>query len=175
MTRCAFGYLPYLPLLLPPILTAAYTLASRAKPEAPAKVNQTYAAVDPGLASLPMNSRARVVYSEDWVEGGAYADFPLGRVRYWLVGPLSGKKVVLIHGLSIPALVFARLVPLLAGAGYRVLLYDLYGRGYLDAPRGATYDAQLYVTQLAPLLQHVGWARARLVGVTESCRLRVGN
>ncbi|KAJ7142813.1 alpha beta-hydrolase, partial [Mycena epipterygia] len=90
----------------------------------------------------------------------------MGRTYYWLAGPESGKKIVLIHGLSIPALVWAPLVPQLVKAGHRVLLYDLYGRGYSDAPAGAAYDAQLYVTQLALLLQHVGWPRTRLVGVS---------
>ncbi|KAJ7458233.1 Alpha/Beta hydrolase protein [Mycena latifolia] len=74
-------------------------------------------------------------------------------------------SIVLIHGLSVPALVWAPLLPQLVAAGHRVLLYDLYGRGYSDAP-STTYDAQLYVTQLALLLQHVGWARARVVGVS---------
>lgn len=44
---------------------------------------------------------------------------------------------------------------MLAAAGYRVLLYDLYGRGYSDAPKGVAYDPQLYVMQLALLLQHL--------------------
>ncbi|KAJ7800612.1 Alpha/Beta hydrolase protein, partial [Mycena olivaceomarginata] len=64
--------------------------------------------------------------------------------------------IVLVHGLSIPALVWGPLVPPLVAAGYRVLLYDLYGRGYSAAPVGATYDAQLYVSQLALLMQHLG-------------------
>jgi pimeloyl-ACP methyl ester carboxylesterase len=47
-----------------------------------------------------------------------------------------------------------------------VLLYDLYGRGYSDAPYSVPYDTGLYVTQLALLLQHVGWPKARVVGVS---------
>ena len=71
---------------------------------------------------------------------------------------------MLIHGLTIPSIAYAALVPILVGAGYRVLLYDLYGRGYSDAPEGVPYDAKLYVTQLALLLQHLKWDRARIVG-----------
>ncbi|KAJ7179777.1 Alpha/Beta hydrolase protein [Mycena filopes] len=152
-------YSSYLPLLIPSLLAASYILASR---RTRSKLNKLPAPVDPGLGSLPLNSRARVVYSEDWLEGGAYVQLPMGRVRYWLVGPVSDKKVVLIHGLTTPALVFKRLVPILIAAGYQILLYDLYGRGYSDAPQNITYDAHLYVTQLALLLQHVGWERAHL-------------
>ncbi|KAJ7764693.1 alpha/beta-hydrolase [Mycena metata] len=154
------SYLPYLPLLVPSLVAGYYALASQAT----SNVNQLYPPVEPGLASLPLNSRARVVYSEDWLEGGAYVNLPKGRVRYWLVGPTSGKKVVFIHGLTTPSLIFQRLVPILVAAGYQVLLYDLYGRGYSDAPKNINYDAHLYVTQLALLMQHVGWERARLVG-----------
>ncbi|KAJ7743923.1 Alpha/Beta hydrolase protein [Mycena maculata] len=154
-------YLQYLPLLLPPLLVASYVVASlpirRSTSGLPGPI-------DPGLSSLPVNSRAREVYPEDWIEGGAYVRLPIGRVRHWLVGPKSGKKITLIHGLTIPALAYAKLVPILAGAGYHVLLYDLYGRGYSDAPQGIPYDTQLYITQLALLLQHVGWQSTRLVG-----------
>ncbi|KAJ6562249.1 Alpha/Beta hydrolase protein [Mycena capillaripes] len=149
-------------LLVPSILVASYVLASL--PIISTKLRELPGPVEPGLASLPLNSRARVVYSEDFMEGGAYVQLPMGRVRYWLIGPTSGKKIVLIHGLSVPSLAFARIAPILAAAGYRVLMYDLYGRGYSDAPQGAVYDAQLYVTQLALLLQHLHWTRTRLLG-----------
>ncbi|KAF8209214.1 Alpha/Beta hydrolase protein [Mycena galopus ATCC 62051] len=145
--------------LVPPLLAATYVLAS-----SPIVPKQLPAPVDPGLASLPLNSRARVIYPEDFMEGGAYVQLPMGRVRYWLIGPPSGKKIVLIHGIRIPALAFTRIAPILAEAGYRVLLYDLYGRGYSDVPQDAVYDPQLYVVQLALLLQHLHWTRVRLVG-----------
>lgn len=40
---------------------------------------------------------------------------------------------------------------------------DLYGRGYSDAP-SVTYDVNLYTTQLALLLQYIGWEKAHIVG-----------
>ncbi|KAJ6601994.1 Alpha/Beta hydrolase protein [Mycena vulgaris] len=89
--------------------------------------------------------------------------------RYWLAGLESSKKsphIVLIHDLSVPALAWAPLVSQLVEAGHRVLPYDLYGGGSSDAPAPATYDALLYVTQLALLLQHVGWPHTRLRGVS---------
>lgn len=42
---------------------------------------------------------------------------------------------------------------------------DLYGRGYSDAP-DITYDASLYATQLALLMQHVKWPKAYVAGVS---------
>ena len=42
---------------------------------------------------------------------------------------------------------------------------DLYGRGYSDAPQ-TTYDSGLYTTQLALPMQHVGWPRAHIAGVS---------
>ena len=44
-------------------------------------------------------------------------------------------------------------------------LADLYGRGYSDAP-ATTYDAALYATQLALLMQHVKWEKAYVAGLS---------
>ncbi|KAJ7103970.1 Alpha/Beta hydrolase protein [Mycena belliarum] len=156
-------FLTYLLLLVPPLVVSFYLLASFPPPPPPLPL-PTF----PGLDSLSPDSRAREIYPIDWAGNGSghWADLPLGRTRYWLVGPESGKKIVLIHGLSVPALVWAPLVPQLTAAGYRVLLYDLYGRGYSAAPAAAAYDANLYVTQLALLMQHAGWARARVAGLS---------
>ena len=46
-----------------------------------------------------------------------------------------------------------------------VLSPDLYGRGFSDAP-STTYDSVLYTTQLALLLQYLGWQNANVVGVS---------
>lgn len=40
---------------------------------------------------------------------------------------------------------------------------DLYGKGYSEAPQ-VTYDPNLFVTQLALLLQFVGWQKSAIVG-----------
>ncbi|KAF8632813.1 hypothetical protein AX15_001674 [Amanita polypyramis BW_CC] len=90
---------------------------------------------------------------------------PSVQVRYWLLGPKEGQKVVLIHGLSIPAIIWRDVAPSLSTSGYRVLLYDLYGRGYSDAPQ-TTYNTDLYTTQLALLMQYLKWDKAIVVGVS---------
>ncbi|KAI0832810.1 alpha/beta-hydrolase [Trametes gibbosa] len=121
--------------------------------------------INPSLAILPKSSPAWSIYPDSFYEGGAYAKFPYGTVRYWLIGPEDGKRVVLIHGLSVPSIIWKDIAPKLAATGHRVLLYDLYGRGYSDAPQ-TTYDTNLYTTQLALLLQYVGWSKANIVGVS---------
>ncbi|KAH9965783.1 alpha/beta-hydrolase [Russula dissimulans] len=121
--------------------------------------------VHPSLASLGSETKAKDIYPEDYYPGGAYVSLPFGDVRYWLLGPEAGKKIVLIHGLSIPSLIWKDVAPTLASRGYRVLLYDLYGRGYSDAPE-ITYDSSLYATQLALLMQHVKWPKAYIAGIS---------
>ncbi|KAH7909626.1 Alpha/Beta hydrolase protein [Hygrophoropsis aurantiaca] len=143
--------------VLLPFLFASYFLASF--PQSPVNV------VHPSLASLPSTSPSWDIYPDDFYPGGAYASLPHGKVRYWFLGPEDGHKVVLIHGLSIPSIIWKDVAPLLATKGYRVLLYDLYGRGYSDAPH-VKYDVLLHTTQLALLMQHVNWNGADIVGVS---------
>lgn len=71
----ASRYLPYLSLLVPPLLVASYVLTSL-----PIVSNRLPAPADPGLANLPSNSRVREIYPENWQEGGNYVQFPVGRV-----------------------------------------------------------------------------------------------
>lgn len=84
---------------------------------------------------------------------GRMADLPSGATHYKWNGPEGGPVAICIHGLSTPSYVFAATERHLAGMGYRVLSYDLYGRGYSDRARGAqTLD--FFLGQLRALLQH---------------------
>lgn len=159
MTRhTPFQCFTLLLLIGPPLLLTAYFLAAFPSPPAPILVHDS-------LSSLPPTAKSWEIYPEDIYPGGAYVELPYGKVRYWLLGPETGRKVVMIHGLSIPSIIWKDIAPALASKGYRVLLYDLYGRGYSDAPQ-TTYDPNLYTIQLALLMQHVSWEKASLVGVS---------
>ncbi|KAI0075768.1 alpha/beta-hydrolase [Panus rudis PR-1116 ss-1] len=94
----------------------------------------------------------------------AYFATPNGKVRYWLNGPENGTKVVLIHGISLPSITWQKMVEFLAARNFRVLTYDLHGRGYSEAPETLTNTTNLYITQLALLMQYIGWESARIVG-----------
>lgn len=67
-------------------------------------------------------------------------------------GPTRGPVAVCIHGLTTPSFVFDALAEGLGALGYRVVTYDLYGRGFSDRPDGAQ-DAEFFVTQLEELLE----------------------
>ena len=83
--------------------------------------------------------------------GGTYLKLSAGVTHYELTGPVEGKVVVFVHGFSVAMYNWDLQVQALTRAGFRVLRYDLYGRGYSDRPE-AQYDAALFVTQLRDLL-----------------------
>ena len=82
---------------------------------------------------------------------GSFVTLPLGVTHYEVVGPDTGRLVVLVHGFSVPYYIWDPTVRGLRDAGYRVLRYDLYGRGFSDRP-DVDYDAALYDGQLDALL-----------------------
>ena len=59
--------------------------------------------------------------------------------------------MVLVHGFSVPSYIWDSTSTALSAAGYRVIRYDLFGRGWSDRP-DAAYDGALYDAQLSELL-----------------------
>ncbi|MFB9148617.1 alpha/beta fold hydrolase [Roseovarius ramblicola] len=86
---------------------------------------------------------------------GAFARLKRGRAHYRWHGPEGGPVTVCVHGLTTPSFVWEGLVPGLVAKGHRVLVYDLYGRGYSDRP-GGTQEAGFFVSQLEELLSNQG-------------------
>ena len=83
--------------------------------------------------------------------GDTYIRLSNGITHYKLDGPNDGKVVVLVHGGTVPIWTWEKQVKTLKDAGYRVLSYDKYGRGYSDRP-DVTYDQELYKRQLLELV-----------------------
>src|SRR6056297_503391 len=86
---------------------------------------------------------------------GQMADLPRGATHYQWAGPQDGPIVVCIHGLTTPSFVWGPISQGLAEQSFRVLTYDLYGRGYSARPRGAQ-GAAFFVAQLEDLLDALG-------------------
>ena len=63
--------------------------------------------------------------------------------------------IVLIHGFSVPYFIWDPTFEFLVRSGFRVLRYDLFGRGLSDRPR-VRYDIHLFVRQLKDLLDALG-------------------
>ncbi len=92
---------------------------------------------------------------------GGWLPLSEGVTYYEHAGPTDGPVVVLVHGFSVPSFVWDRTWPALAAAGWRVLRYDLYGRGASAKPLGR-YDLRRFVAQLWELVDALTPARARV-------------
>lgn len=77
-----------------------------------------------------------------------------GVVHYRLAGPAGGPLIVLVHGFSTPSFVWNDYFSPLTRAGYRVLAFDNYGRGFSDRP-DTRYDADLSDRELEELLDRL--------------------
>jgi pimeloyl-ACP methyl ester carboxylesterase len=93
-----------------------------------------------------------------------------GRTAYAVHGE-SGPWVVCVHGLLSPMGGFTSLGERLARAGFRVLRYDMFGRGLSDRP-DVRYDPALYVRQLRELTESlsitsmhlISWSMGAVIG-----------
>jgi pimeloyl-ACP methyl ester carboxylesterase len=92
-----------------------------------------------------------------------------GRTAYRVQGE-TGPWVVLVNGLLTPMYAWEPLASSLADAGFRVLSYDLFGRGLSDRPT-LTYELGLFTRQLVELTQaldisfadYVGWSMGSVI------------
>jgi len=83
--------------------------------------------------------------------GGSFVLLPEGVTHYELSNATRDHTVVLVHGFSVPYFIFDPTFHFLSQNGFRVLRYDLFGRGFSDRPY-ADYNIDLFVRQLADLL-----------------------
>ena len=91
------------------------------------------------------------------VAGGSFIQLPDGITHYEMSFPLSmeegpeGSEIILIHGFSVPYFIYDPTFEFLTQSGFRVLRYDLFGRGFSDRPN-TNYNLDLFVQQLADLM-----------------------
>jgi pimeloyl-ACP methyl ester carboxylesterase len=82
---------------------------------------------------------------------GAFVRLSDGFICYQWHGPVDGDIVVLVHGFSTPKFVWDNNINALATAGYRVLRFDHFGRGFSDRPQ-VVYNTDHYTRELLELL-----------------------
>jgi len=107
----------------------------------------TYVARDPERRLLDDAARAEAP--------GKFIRLEDGVTHYEVAGPDSGRVVLLAAAFSVPAYIWDPLYKQLADAGFRVIRFDYYGRGWSDRI-DATYDQDLFVRQMAGLLDSLG-------------------
>ena len=100
------------------------------------------------LSKLSDEEKESLPYPPDVLVGARDVDTPYGSIRVYEFGPEDGRKVVLIHGISTPAIALGSVAQTLVDKGCRVLLFDLFGRGYSDNPDGVQHDIRLFTTQI---------------------------
>ncbi len=79
---------------------------------------------------------------------GSFLELPCGNTHYELKG--EGTPVVLVPGYATPYYIYNKVFDALLAAGFRVLRYDLLGRG-LSARTNAVYSPDLFARQLKEL------------------------
>lgn len=89
---------------------------------------------------------------------GSFIQLPDGVTHYELSSPDTESTVILVHGFSVPYFIFDPTFEFLTQSGFRVLRYDLFGRGFSDRP-DTRYNIDLFVKQLADLLNALHFTR----------------
>ncbi|KAI9849539.1 MAG: hypothetical protein M1837_004159 [Sclerophora amabilis] len=100
---------------------------------------------------LPYLSRSQALalpYPPDLLPGARDVDTPYGVMRVYEWGPEEGRKVVMVHGDTTPAPLWGPIGKALVERGCRVLVLDLWGRGYSDTPLNLPHDARLFAMQI---------------------------
>lgn len=107
---------------------------------------------------LPAVSEMRRKPVSDQERGTTTGDIAIlsqGATHYRWAGPTRGPIAVVIHGVATSSVAVEGLAAGLGDLGYRVLIYDLYGRGLSDAVPGRQ-DRAFFIRQLTELLAYLG-------------------
>jgi len=97
---------------------------------------------------------------------GSFIELPDGVTHYELNNPEKENTVILVHGFSVPYFIYDPTFEFLTQSGFRVVRYDLFGRGFSDRP-DTRYNIDLFVKQLADLLDALHFTRpVTLIGLS---------
>lgn len=99
------------------------------------------------LPSLSAEQESQLLYPPDYFPGARDVPTPYGSIRCYEFGPVTGRKVLLLHGISTSCMTLTHIARGLVERGCRVLLFDLFGRGFTDAVGDLPYDERLFVSQ----------------------------
>ncbi|MBY0401630.1 alpha/beta hydrolase [Myxococcota bacterium] len=95
---------------------------------------------------------------EDRRAGGASIRLSEGSTYCRREGPRNAVPIVLVHGATVPCWEFDELVPLLLGAGFQTLRFDLYGHGASDRLAGP-YTFDRFARQVAEIVEAMAFSQ----------------
>ena len=102
------------------------------------------------LYGLKKITRSDIPVSGDWIK------LSRGNIYFEWFTPDASKEIkgtlVLVHGFSTPSFVWGGLINNFTFSGYKVLVYDHFGRGFSERPR-VKYDKDLYLETLRELIE----------------------
>ncbi len=89
-------------------------------------------------------------------EYGKFAELKNGNIFYQEFSSSNpiGQIVVLVHGFSTPSIVWKGIIPYLTDAGYDIVTYDHYGRGFSSRPK-VDYTKDFYISTLLELIDYL--------------------
>lgn len=96
------------------------------------------------METTELDDKERQTLNLDFVE------LEHGQVHYTLQGDPQSDTIVLVHGFSTPSYLWDKNIEALLAEGYRVLRFDLYGRGFSARP-DIDYTIDLFVEQLSQI------------------------
>ncbi len=97
---------------------------------------------------------------------GSFIQLSDGFTHYEQSNPEVENTVVLVHGFSVPYFVYDPTFEFLTQSGFRVVRYDLFGRGFSDRP-DTRYNIDFFVKQLEDLLNALRFTRpVSLIGLS---------
>ena len=86
---------------------------------------------------------------------GQFLEASAGRLHYRIDGPADGPVILMVHGYSTPNFIFEQNVEALTAAGFRVVRFDHFGRGWSDRPKGP-YTVDFYDREVLDVLDGLG-------------------
>ena len=97
------------------------------------------------METQELNKEQRALAPGDFIKSSH------GLTHYEDSGPRASQTVLLVHGFSVPYYIWGPTFNFLVKNGFRVIRYDLYGRGYSSRPDLA-YNRELFLEQIETLL-----------------------
>ncbi|KAF2964391.1 hypothetical protein GQX73_g9186 [Xylaria multiplex] len=145
--------------LIPKLILAAALCVSASLVWRPTRSDKITYSPSPGKSRPRCHLRDHP-YPPDALPGARDVETPYGQVRVYEWGPEDGERVLFVHGISTPVVALGDLGHEMVARGYRVMMFDLFGRGYSDAPNDLSYDTRLFVTQFLLVLasSRIPWA-----------------